>query len=507
MAQSVLGVNMGNHSVKVVELARRGNSFIVQNLLIAPTQEAIVEGEVIQPDVLGQILRDLLRSAGVKTRSAIVSVGGQRGVIVRVTELPKMSRRELTQAIPLEIERHLPFQSGAAVQAYTLLKEPEEVAEGEQIPVLFAAAREDLVDAYLMALKEAGLSPIGVEAEPLALARAVYAAQGFGVRDGQGDQISVVVNIGYEGTEISFLEGAKLIFTRLVPVGGRHLTEDIRDHLGLSTEEAERLKIEEGTAWIEQPPTPTPPTMAGAETQVIPPAPPPMATEPLPTFEMPSAEVPSSPETLSPAISFDLPTEATPSPDLSAESPPSPAAPPALDFSLEFEPSPPTTSPSPPTPPSPPSPTVTTPLEFGAPTPSAPEQVTPGLWTPGEGEVTGSGWEAPAVPEVVPLHVSIYNAMSGQLLSLADEIVRSVEFLASQRPNLTVARIYLAGGGALLRDLDRFLQERLGVSVERLNPFQYMDVSPVAGRFGHDYLEQTAPLYAVAVGLALWAYL
>jgi len=482
MAQTVLGVNMGNHSVKVVELTRRGNSFVVQNLLVAPTQDAIVEGEVIQPDVVGQILKELLKGAGVKTRSAVISVGGQRGVIVRVTELPKITRRELAQAIPLEIERHLPFQAGTAVHAYTLLKEPEEVAEGEQIPVLFAAAREDLVNAYLMALQEAGLSPVGVEVEPLALTRAVYAAQGFGLRDGRGNQVVAVVNIGYEGTEISFVEGTNLIFTRWVPVGGRHLTEDIRDHLGLSTEEAERIKVEEATAWVEQPQLQPPQPVAESEAPAVPPPSTPTASEASPTFELPSAE-PSPP-----TISFDLPTEPTP---------PS-AAPPPLDFSLEFEP----------TQPPPPSAPATTPLEFlpSQTPPTAPSQ--PELQPAAEATGIPSGeWTPPLAPESVPLPVAIYNAISPRLIELAGEIARSVEFLASQRPNLAVAHVYLAGGGALLKDLDRFLEAQLGVPVERLNPFQYMDLSPVAGRLGRDYLEQVAPLYAVAVGLALWAYL
>jgi type IV pilus assembly protein PilM len=494
MPQGVLGVNIGNHSVKVVELTRRGNSFVVQNLLTAPTQEAVVSGEVIQPDVVGQILKDLLTAANVRTRSAVVAVGGQTGVIVRVTELPKMTRRELAQAIPLEIERHLPFPSGTAIQAYTLLKEPEEVAEGEQIPVLFAAAREDLVNAYLMALQEAGLSPIGVEAEPLALARAVYAAQGFGLRDGQGGQISVVVNIGYEGTEISFLEGAKLIFTRLVPVGGRHLTEDIRDQLGLSTEEAERLKIEEGTAWVEQPPMPAPPaTPTGLETQALPPSP--VPPTPIPTErELPAPTAATEPTpSAPPPISFDLPEEPSPSPP----------TPPTLDFSLEFEPSPPSTSPQ-----SPPSPT-TEPLEFLPSAPPPSETPAPGLRAPQQegGEVSAGGWAPPPTPEAVPIAVAVHHAISNRLVELAGEIARSVEFLASQRPNLMVTRVYLAGGGALLRELDRFLEMQLGVPVERLNPFQNMDLSAVAGRLGRDYLEQTAPLYAVAVGLALWAYL
>jgi Tfp pilus assembly PilM family ATPase len=77
----------------------------------------------------------------------------------------------------------------------------------------------------------------------------------------------------------------------------------------------------------------------------------------------------------------------------------------------------------------------------------------------------------------------------------------------SQRQDVIVDEVYLLGGGSLLKDLDKFLQTQLGVPVVRLNPFKYMDASPVTSRMGRDYVEQVAPIFAVAVGLALWAFL
>lgn len=495
MPKSVLGINMGNHSIKVVELTRRGNSFVVQNLLIAPTKEAIVSGEMIQPDVVASTLKEMLQTAGVRTKEAVIAVGGQSGVVVRVTELPKMSRRELMKAIPLEIERHLPFQSGGVVQDYVLLKEPEEVAEGEQIPILFAAARADLVDAYLLAVQQAGLSPIAVEVEPLAAARALFAARGFGLTDGQTGRISVLVNIGHEGTEISFVEGGHVIFTRLIPFGGRHLTEDLRDHLGMDLEEAERVKIEQATAWIERLETPAPVEPTGVETQALP-----TATQPVPPVAAPPPP-PAPAEEEVPSLSFELPTEQQPSEPatISFELPTEPATKaeekeqaPSLEFSLPLPGEQPTEQPS-----QEPS------LEF---LPSQPAEGL-GIQPP----------PAPAAPEewlppqptagALPIQELIFNAISPRLIELAGEIARSVEFLMTQRHDVVVDEVFLLGGGSLLKDLDRFLQSQLGVPVVRLNPFKYMDVSPVTSRLGRDYVEKVAPTYAVAVGLALWAYL
>lgn len=458
---------MGNHAIKVVELAKRGASFVVQNLFVAPTSDAIVTGEVIQPDVVAGILRDMFRETGIRTRDAIISIGGQTGVVVRVAELPKMTKRELVQAIPFEIERHLPFQAGEVLRDYTILKEPEEVPEGGQIPVLFAAARGDLVDAYLVVLRQAGLSPIAVEVEPLALSRAFFASQGFQeAGDGADGRVSIVVNIGYEGAEISFVQDGVLIFTRLVPIGGRHLTEDIRDHLGMSMEDAERAKIELATAWMEAaPPSARPPIPELTQA----PSPEPSVTAPV---------TPSEPATGAvemPAIDFSLPT-----------APREPSQEPTIEFSLDRQELPPALEFVP-----------TQPAESGL-TLQVPEEVTA---PPTREEV-----EAPYEYEI-PVHRLIYDSIHPRLIELANEIARSVEFLASQMPNILVEGVYLAGGSSLLKDLDRFLQEQLGVPVNRLNSFRHMDYNPVAARLGKEYVEQLAPIYAVAVGLALWAYL
>ncbi|MCS7265148.1 MAG: type IV pilus assembly protein PilM [Armatimonadetes bacterium] len=501
MPKSVLGINMGNHSIKVVEMTRRGNSFVVQNLLIAPTKEAIVSGEMIQPDVVAATLKELLKSSGVRTKDAVISIGGQSGVVVRVTELPKMPKKELVKAIPLEIERHLPFQSGGAIRDYAILKEPEEVSEGEQIPVLFAAARADLVDAYLVAVQQSGLSPLAIEVEPLAAVRALFAARGFGLSDGQQRRVSVLVNIGYEGTEISFVSEGNLIFTRLVPFGGRHLTEDIRDQLGMDLEEAERVKIEHGTAWIERPEAPpAPATPTALEAQVIP-----TATQPLPSVVTPPSqpseegipsltfELPTEPKTSQPSemtISFELPTEPTHPTESEKKAETKDLG---LDFSLPLPGEQPSVQEIQPSAPS---------LEF------VPGQMAPEFGIQSVPSPVSEEWvPTPTPSEALPIEELVYNAISPRLMELAGEISRSIEFLMSQRPNVIVDEVYLLGGGAMLRDLDRFLQNQLGMPVVRLNPFKYMDVSPVTLRMGRDYVDQVGATFAIAVGLALWAYL
>jgi cell division protein FtsA len=60
-----------------------------------------------------------------------------------------------------------------------------------------------------------------------------------------------LVNIGGGSTTISFFQHGTLQVTAVIPVGGDHITKDISIGLRTTTEEAERVKIKHGHAFIE----------------------------------------------------------------------------------------------------------------------------------------------------------------------------------------------------------------------------------------------------------------
>lgn len=84
---------------------------------------------------------------------------------------------------------------------------------------------------------------------------------------------------------------------------------------------------------------------------------------------------------------------------------------------------------------------------------------------------------------------------------LAGEIQRSIDFYANQSADGKIDRVILSGGTAKIPALQRFIAERTGATVEVFNPFQAIDVDPK--RFDPSYLEDVAPMAAVAVGLGL----
>lgn len=84
--------------------------------------------------------------------------------------------------------------------------------------------------------------------------------------------------------------------------------------------------------------------------------------------------------------------------------------------------------------------------------------------------------------------------------SILSEISRSLEFFKSATLTEEVHEIILSGGGALTKDMPRLLAEKVGVETIVAEPFRNIHIPK---RFDLSYIEEVAPVSAVAVGLAM----
>jgi len=119
--------------------------------------------------------------------------------------------------------------------------------------VLLAVAQEDLVNAHVEAIIGAGMQPVAVDVEALAIGRALVDAAG----DELADQTIVNVHVGATTTLILIFRHKLLAFVRAIPSAGENLTQALAQSLMVSQEQAEIIKLhlgnlQEGGA-VEQP--------------------------------------------------------------------------------------------------------------------------------------------------------------------------------------------------------------------------------------------------------------
>ncbi|MFI5234293.1 MAG: type IV pilus biogenesis protein PilM [Gemmatimonadales bacterium] len=228
-----MGLDIGSGLIKLVEISHGGGDPVLTRVAFSTvSDDAIVEGEIIDQGVVADAIRQLLVSSGIKTKSVVIAVGG-RDVIVKKIQMDRMSEPEAREVIRWEAEQHVPFDMENVELDFQIL-DPE--GEGLQMTVLLVAAKRELVENRISLLAEAGLQAGVIDVDAFALHNAFELSHPDEMQGVVG-----LVNIGHETTNINILEDGIPVLTRDLPLGVRRFREDMQRERGLSAEDADKI--------------------------------------------------------------------------------------------------------------------------------------------------------------------------------------------------------------------------------------------------------------------------
>jgi type IV pilus assembly protein PilM len=230
---TTVGLDIGSGLIKLVAISHAsGGPVLTKVAFTSVVNDAIVEGEVMDPGIVADSIKGLMASAGIKAKKVVTAVGG-RDVIIKKIAMDRMKEVEAREVIRWEAEQHVPFDMNNVELDFQIL-DPE--AEGLQMTVLLVAAKRELVEHKLALLSEIGLSASVVDVDAFALHNAFEVNYPEAMRGVVG-----LVNIGHETTNINILDDGVPVLTRDIPVGTRRFKEDLQRERGLSAEAAEAV--------------------------------------------------------------------------------------------------------------------------------------------------------------------------------------------------------------------------------------------------------------------------
>jgi type IV pilus assembly protein PilM len=213
-----VGLEIGTSALKVVEL-RPGNPPSLAALAMRPMPPGLVQEDmVVDIPGLAAEVRALFDEAGIRKRHVITAVSN-RQAITRNIMVPKMTVKELEEAIKWEAERYIPFPIDEVELDFFVLDNPDDIEPGGQLEVIIAAARLDLLTQQVEMLREAGLEAIVVDIKPFALLRSLKGAllgehltkttlSGSGYTE--ASEIGVVLEIAASNTTITLVRGERV---------------------------------------------------------------------------------------------------------------------------------------------------------------------------------------------------------------------------------------------------------------------------------------------------------
>jgi type IV pilus assembly protein PilM len=476
-AGPLIGIDIGSQQIKIAELRPGKTGLTVTALALGPTPLGIIQNSIItDPAAMGSALKQLMRESGITVKRAVGCITGQNAVVIRIIEVPRMTDAELKETMKWEVERHVPFAPSETVLDYQpLTPRTPEAANGTNMEVLLAVAQQDAVSNYLDVLFAAGLDPVAVDIEPLAVARALLdVSSGQPVARPQplpgevafGEPLPetvAVVNIGASNTEIAIFQGDQLAFPRSLPLAGDSLTRAIAESLQYTVDQAERVKRDYGMVQLDR-----------------------MAIYTGTAYDAEGGY--EAPE-FSDDQNFNLDDDAHDNPfDLNSGS--------DMDFGSAFR--------------SAPSGRLggeaapddvvrTQPMSRRTLNLARPVQSdTPPAFLPPTDD--GFGLPPGGDADESKLRDDIFEAIAPVLQELSAEIRRSLDYYRSRGAQVSVDRVLLTGGSAGLTNLAAFLQNELQTPVSVASA---LDGLPVTSKhFDPAYLAAIGPAFTVAVGLA-----
>jgi type IV pilus assembly protein PilM len=241
---ALVGIDISSTAIKLLELSRLGKSskgYKVETYAVEPLPENVVVDKVITDvEAVGLVMKRVMGKAKPRAEHAAVAVAGS-AVITKTIQMSKnMSPDELEDAVRMEAEQYIPYPMDEVSLDFEVVG-PNDKNE-DQLDVMLAASKTEIVDSRVAVLEIGGLKPKVVDVELFALENAFNLLAQNDPEIDSKDTIALV-DVGATTTSFTVLSNAKIIYVREQAFGGKQLTERIQHHYGLSYDEAMMAKL------------------------------------------------------------------------------------------------------------------------------------------------------------------------------------------------------------------------------------------------------------------------
>jgi|WetSurSiteA1Bulk_404760.scaffolds.fasta_scaffold00731_5 type IV pilus assembly protein PilM len=233
-----IGIDIGSKTIKIVELAKEGQGYALK-------ASGVVGYTGVSPDkfvddkeaiALAEVIKKLHKEARISGNEVNVSLPEQL-VFTRTIKFPLLTDQEIAQAVKWEAEQYIPIPINEAIVQHQII-EKRENASPPEVVVLLVAAPKEIVEKYIKVLQMAGLNPVGVETELMALSRALAPV----------NATSLILDFGARSTDIAIAKKGQLVFSRSIPTAGDAFTRAVAQSLGVEYQRAEEYKKAYGMA-------------------------------------------------------------------------------------------------------------------------------------------------------------------------------------------------------------------------------------------------------------------
>lgn len=238
---SVLGVDIGSSSIKVVQLKReRGRAILETYGAIALGPYAGVEigrATKLPVEKLAEALRDVIREANVTTTDAGVAIP-HASSLISVIRLPAATEDRLSTVVPLEARKYIPVPVSEVKLDWSVVAGGKGSGGAhDTIEVLFVAIHNETLEQFRRIAADASITPAFFEIEVFSAVRASLE---------HGIAPIAVVDMGAATTKFYVVERGIVRESHIISRGAQELTLGLSRAINIPIASAEDRKRKAG---------------------------------------------------------------------------------------------------------------------------------------------------------------------------------------------------------------------------------------------------------------------
>ena len=231
----ILGVDIGESAVKLVQIKHHKKSQTVTNVAIEPLHSGLfLEGQIVDAEQIGILIRHTMTQNKFTAKQAVACVNFADIISKRLMVRADLRGRDLEQWIEFEIDKFVPFPVSELNLDYQLAEGSE---QDEERAVLVTACRKTTIDKIQSCLEVAKLKPLCIDVAQNAMERAsrlvIQGMAGGGAKD-----LTALVDIGTSSTRFYVYQGEEMVYQREEPFGARILVDDIVSEYSMTEDKA-----------------------------------------------------------------------------------------------------------------------------------------------------------------------------------------------------------------------------------------------------------------------------
>jgi type IV pilus assembly protein PilM len=249
--QSVIGVDIGSSSAKVVQLRKERGRAVLETygeLSLGPYGQVEVGRAVkLPPEKIAEAVKDLLKEASVSTADAALTVP-MRSSMTAVITVPTYDDERLKTMVPIEARKYIPVPMSQVTLDWFKIPKPEaeeaDAARRDQTEVMIVAIHNETIDALSRVVEDAQLNASFFEIEMFSTIRSVI--------DPNEPTATMIIDVGAGATKAYIVERGVVRDSHSVPRGSQEITMNLAKSIGVTVDYAEKLKRNAGRNELQQ---------------------------------------------------------------------------------------------------------------------------------------------------------------------------------------------------------------------------------------------------------------